>query len=72
MIKTGGFDRPSPSMEISSMKFIKPFRGALKGEAFPREYKAGDDCPPELERAARAAGALAPEKKPTTKNKSDD
>ena len=54
------------------MKFIKPFRGALKGEAFPREYKAGDDCPPELERAARAAGALAPEKKPTTKNKSDD
>lgn len=58
--------------DINVMKFSKPFRGAPKGDAFPREYTTGDDCPPELERAARAAGALAPDKKPTTKNKSDE
>lgn len=41
------------------MKFIKPFRGARRGEAFPTDFKAGEDCPPELERAARELGALA-------------
>lgn len=43
------------------MKFIKNFRGARKGEAFPTDFKAGQDCPPEMLAAARAAGAVAKE-----------
>ncbi|MCP8894292.1 hypothetical protein KYK29_05070 [Shinella daejeonensis] len=40
------------------MKFTKPFRGARRGEAFPTDFKIGDDCPPELLAAARAIGAI--------------
>jgi len=39
-------------------KFIKAFRGVRKGEIYPTQFKAGDDCPAELERAAKAVGAL--------------
>lgn len=40
------------------MKLTKPIYGAANGEIYPREYAAGEDCPPELEGAARAQGAL--------------
>lgn len=44
------------------MKFKKPFRGVPKGQIMPVQFKAGDDCPPELEDAARAFGALPAKK----------
>ncbi|RMX06718.1 hypothetical protein D8I35_09460 [Corticibacter populi] len=40
------------------MKFIKPFRGVPKGEIYPKWYKAGEDCPAELETAAIDTGAV--------------
>lgn len=40
------------------MKLIKPFRGVPNGEFYPIDYAKGDDCPKELEEAAREAGAL--------------
>lgn len=45
------------------MKLIKPFRGVPKGEIYPRQYQAGDDCPPELLAAARELEAVEQEKK---------
>lgn len=45
------------------MKLTKPFRGVPNGEIYPVEYKAGDECPPELEAGAVALGALAEGKK---------
>ncbi|WP_179284205.1 hypothetical protein [Bordetella genomosp. 10] len=39
-------------------KFTKAFRGVKKGEIYPTQFKAGDDCPPELESAAKAFGAI--------------
>ncbi|HEV8035970.1 hypothetical protein [Yoonia sp.] len=44
------------------MKFIKPFYGVKAGEIYPHQFKAGDDCPPELEAAAKSVGALEAEK----------
>jgi len=32
--------------------------GAPDGEVYPRTFAAGEECPPSLEDAARAAGAL--------------
>lgn len=43
-------------------KFDKPFRGVRSGEIYPEQFKAGDECPPELEKAARDCGVLAQEK----------
>lgn len=40
-------------------KFIKPFRGVPKGEIYPVQFVAGDDCPPELEAGALSVGALS-------------
>lgn len=40
------------------MKFSKPFLGVKSGDVYPTEYAPGDDCPPELEDAARACGVL--------------
>ena len=34
------------------------FLGVPNGEIYPIEYKAGDECPPELESAARSLGLL--------------
>lgn len=52
------------------MKLSKAISGVVDGEVYPRTFAPGDDCPPELENAAREAGALenkaakkAPEKK---------
>jgi len=43
-------------------KFAKPFRGVPNGEIYGREFAPGDDCPPELESAARELGALEADK----------
>ena len=40
------------------MKFAKTFKGVPNGEIYPVEYQPGDDCPPELEHAARELEAL--------------
>ena len=54
------------------MKLNKPFKGVPDGEIYPVEYQAGDECPPELEAAARELDALEPsdDKQPKTKSKS--
>ena len=43
-------------------KLTKPLFGVPNGEIYPREIAAGEDCPPELEAAARDIGALAENK----------
>jgi hypothetical protein len=52
-------------------KLTKPVTGCANGEIYPREYAAGEECPAELEAAARALGALpdnkAIKKAPETK-----
>ena len=52
------------------MKLTKAIFGVAGGDVYPRTYAPGDECPAELEDAAREAGALenqaakkAPEKK---------
>jgi hypothetical protein len=40
----------------------KAIFGAVHPEIYPREYAAGEECPPELEDAARELGALGAEK----------
>ncbi|MBW0450848.1 hypothetical protein [Paraburkholderia phenoliruptrix] len=50
-------------------KFIKPFRGVPEGEIYPKQFEAGDECPPELEDGARAMKAL---EKPSKSAKADD
>lgn len=44
------------------MKVLKPFLGCPDGHVYPILIKAGKECPPELEEAARALGALEPER----------
>jgi ATP-dependent phosphoenolpyruvate carboxykinase len=39
-------------------KFIKPFKGVLDGEIYPKTFEVDDECPPELEGAARLAKVL--------------
>lgn len=39
-------------------KFTKAFRGVKKGDIYPTQFKVGDDCPPELESAAKSLGAV--------------
>lgn len=43
----------------------KPVFGAVHPEIYPREYPAGEECPPGLEDAAREMGAL--DEKPARK-----
>ena len=40
------------------MKFAKTFKGVPDGEIYPVEYQPGDECPPELEDAARELEVL--------------
>ena len=40
------------------MKFAKTFKGVPDGEIYPVEYQPGDECPPELESAARECEVL--------------
>lgn len=56
------------------MKLTKPFRGVPDGQIYPVQYQPGDECPPELEAAATAFGAMdapaeegAPIQQPRTK-----
>ena len=44
---------------------IKALFGARNGEVYPRMFEAGEECPPELEDAARATGALDAEPAPS-------
>lgn len=48
------------------MKFTQPFRGVPNGAIYPVEYAPGDECPSELEAAARELDALdeLPQRKP--------
>ncbi|MGR2664280.1 hypothetical protein ACUXVY_22055 [Chromobacterium haemolyticum] len=39
-------------------KFAKPFIGVKDQDIYPSEFEAGDECPPELELAAKEAGVL--------------
>jgi len=46
-------------------KFAKEWRAVKAQEIYPTEFAPGDDCPPDLEDAARACGVLedqAPQK----------
>jgi hypothetical protein len=46
-------------------KVIKAFQGVPDGEIYPKEFAEGDECPPELEDAAKELFALEGfEKKP--------
>jgi hypothetical protein len=40
------------------MKFARELLGCAKGDVLPRIFEVGTECPPELEEAARALGAL--------------
>lgn len=51
------------------MKFTKDFRGVPAGEIYPVQYKAGDECPPELETAAIETGAVEAKAKAAPKGK---
>lgn len=48
-------------------KVTKAFEGVVKGEIYPKQFAEGDECPPELEDAARQLGALEEEKKAPAK-----
>lgn len=43
------------------MRLTKPLKGCRAGEVHPTQFKAGDECPPELERAAKELGILESE-----------
>ncbi len=40
------------------MKFTAPFYGVRSGEIYPVHFAPGEDCPPELQEAARLTGAI--------------
>lgn len=40
------------------MKFTAEFKGVRAGDVYPTEFKPGDECPPDLEDAAKACGAV--------------
>lgn len=48
-------------------KFSSEFRGCRNGEVYPSTFQPGDDCPAELEAAAREVGALEAKKAPAKK-----
>lgn len=52
------------------MKFAKPFRGVKQGEIYPTQFSVGDECPPELLKAAQSLGVLEQEK-PKRRGKSE-
>lgn len=43
-------------------KLTKAFEGVPEGEVYPKQFEAGDECPPELEKAALELGALEAKK----------
>lgn len=51
-------------------KVIKTFQGVPAGEIYPKEFVEGDECPAELEDAAKELNALEGfEKKPAKAEK---
>ena len=52
------------------MKLTKPFYGVQDGDIYPKWYQPGEECPPELLKAAKAADAVEAEK-PTRKARAD-
>lgn len=40
------------------MKLVKDLKACLPGEIYPRTFAAGEECPKELEKTARALDAL--------------
>lgn len=55
------------------MKLIAPIFAVWPGEVYPREIPAGEECPADLEQAAREAGALDDaESKPRRARKAAD
>lgn len=40
-------------------KFAKDWRGVKAQEIYPTDFAPGDECPPELQEAARDCGVLA-------------
>lgn len=40
------------------MKFKAPFKGVKEGDIYHTDFSPGDECPPELEEAARACDAI--------------
>jgi hypothetical protein len=46
------------------MKFKVEWTGVKAGEIYPTEFAPGDECPPELEAAARECGVLAESEAP--------
>ena len=43
-------------------KLTKDFRGVIDGDIYPTDFKAGDECPKELEAGAKEVGALPADK----------
>ncbi len=43
------------------MRLTKAFKGCRAGEVHPTQFKAGDECPPELEHAAKELDILESE-----------
>jgi len=41
------------------MKFKAPFYGKKAGDIYPTRFQIGEECPPELEAAARSLDVLA-------------
>lgn len=51
------------------MKFAQQYKIVMPGEIYPRTFEPGDECPPEIEANARAAGRLeAPKHEPKGKS----
>jgi len=50
------------------VKLVKDLVGVVAGEVYPKVILAGADCPPELEAAARDAGALEVTPAPAAKH----
>lgn len=49
------------------MKIIKPFLGVKVGEVYPTQFVPGDECPPELLKAAAELGAIKAKPAPAAK-----
>ena len=53
------------------MKFSKPLYGVRAGEIYPVWFQPGDECPPELESAARECAVLDTPAQPKAKKAKD-
>lgn len=65
----GGASAPPLPFGGDAMKFSQQFFGVIEGEIYPRVFKPGEDCPPELLEAAKSVGAVETPAKPAPKTK---